>query len=159
MLNFSSSICRLGDLFGRDRMSVSTVAFGPPSENFDVRDPRSVCLCRPRGHDKFGHGHVFSFLAHSGLGFTSPSALHRGSRQGSAPQSIFSSMVRPCHFILIDGQTMSPAESRNIVRRLCSKCQRFFRGGASRSSGSVHKLSARRFRASPPPSLPFDLTR
>lgn len=62
-------------------------------------------------------------------------------------------------YFLIDVHTMSLSESPNIVCRPCSKWQRFFRGGAFRSSGSVHKLSTRRFRASHLPSHPFDLMR
>jgi hypothetical protein len=40
------SIKRLGDLFGRDRMFIGTVAFGPPSEDYAVLQGMAAALPR-----------------------------------------------------------------------------------------------------------------
>ena len=39
-------IKHLGDLFGRDRVFIGTVAFGPPSENYEVLQTMAAALPR-----------------------------------------------------------------------------------------------------------------
>ncbi len=41
-----NKVKRLGDLLGRDRVFVGTVAFGPPDENYDILKDMAATLQR-----------------------------------------------------------------------------------------------------------------
>ncbi|KAJ1495217.1 hypothetical protein T484DRAFT_1763193 [Baffinella frigidus] len=49
----------MGDLFGRDRLYLTTVAFGPPTENFQVLQDMAAVLPRSSFQKLGDHTRLF----------------------------------------------------------------------------------------------------